>query len=217
MDRPDRPLSASRAVAMATGPSQAMRKAVIAVSIIFAVGFLFIAGSYWEDGGLIHEGIEWLGVVLIVVCILGRTWSTLYIGGRKNAVLVTDGPYSICRNPLYTFSIIGAIGAGAQFGSVTVALVCGFFTWIVFQWTTLREEAAMELAFQNDFRRYAASVPRFLPKPALWQSPTTLIVHPRVMLATFFDALIFLASIPVMEMFEYLHDSGILMTYLTVP
>ncbi|HEX3859354.1 MAG TPA: isoprenylcysteine carboxylmethyltransferase family protein [Pseudolabrys sp.] len=203
--------------AMATGPSQGARKTIIALTIALAVGFLFVAGSYWQDGGLVHEGVEWIGVVLIVTCILGRTWCTFYIGGRKNAVLVADGPYSICRNPLYTFSIIGAAGVGAQFGSVTVALVCSLFAWMVFQWTALREEAALQQAFHEDFRRYMVRVPRFLPNPKLWHSPPTLIVQPRMIMTTFVDALIFLTAIPLMETFEYLHDSGILPVFFKVP
>jgi protein-S-isoprenylcysteine O-methyltransferase Ste14 len=214
---PDERLSSTGAPAKASGPNQAARKALIALAIIFAVSFLFVSASYEADGSLVHESLEWIGILLIVVCILGRTWCTLYIGGRKNTELVTVGPYSICRNPLYTFSIIGAIGVGAQFGSVIVALVCGFFIWIVFRWTASREEAALALGFQDDFRRYAARVPRFLPNFSLWQSPTTLVVHRRAMRATFLDALIFLTAIPLMEFFEYLHDSGILPVYLKLP
>jgi hypothetical protein len=51
----------------------------------------------------------------------------------------------------------------------------------------------------------------------LWQSPVTIVVNPRMMMTTFVDALIFLAAIPLMETFEYLHDNGILKVYLTVP
>ena len=207
----------SAPAAIAAGPSQVIRKTVIAFVITLAIVFLFVSGSYATDGGFVHEGIEWIGVVLIVTCILGRTWCTLYIGGRKNSELVTDGPYSICRNPLYTFSVIGAIGVGAQFGSVTVALVCGFFIWIVFQWMAAREEEAMTRAFPNDYARYAGRTPRFFPNFSSWQSPATLVVHPRAMLTTFLDALIFLTAIPVMEFFEYLHDSGLLPVLLKLP
>src|SRR6476660_1715925 len=30
-----------------------------------------------------------------------RLWATGYVGGRKRRELVTEGPYSLCRNPLY--------------------------------------------------------------------------------------------------------------------
>ncbi len=29
-----------------------------------------------------------------------RFWATLYLGGRKDAVVVDTGPYSLCRHPL---------------------------------------------------------------------------------------------------------------------
>ena len=164
-----------------------------------------------------HEGVEWVGIALIVVCILGRTWYTLFIGGRKNNSLTIEGPYSITRNPLYLFSIIGAVGVGAQFGSITVALVSGLFAWLVFLWTVWREEAALLLTFGDDYRRYMARVPRFLPKASLWHSPPTLAVNPQLIAITFFDAVIFLVAIPMAEIFEWMHAVRILPTLLIVP
>ncbi len=203
--------------AIVHSPGLALRKFIIASTITLSIGFLFVAGSYWRDGGFVHESLEWIGIVLIVTCILGRTWCQLYIGGRKHIELVTQGPYSVTRNPLYFFSIIGALGIGAQFGSVTVALLCGIFAWAVFLWTALREEAAMVEQFHDDYRRYLARVPRFLPKLAIWESPTTLLVQPRTIVTTFLDALLFLVAIPLVELFEYLHDTGILPLYFTLP
>jgi protein-S-isoprenylcysteine O-methyltransferase Ste14 len=200
-----------------SGPSQTVRKLVLAASVLFAVAFLIVAASQWEDGSAMHEGIEWAGIALIVICILGRTWSTLYIGGRKNSALATDGPYSVSRNPLYLFSIIGAAGVGAQFGSFTVALVSGFFAWAVFLWTVWREEAALLGSFGDHYRQYLARVPRFLPKMGLWHSPATLTVNPGLIVTTFFDAAIFLAAIPIAELFEWLHEIGVLPTLLAVP
>ena len=199
------------------GPSQVLRKLVIATSVALAVVFLIVAASEWEDGSAMHEGIEWAGIALIVICILGRTWSTLFIGGRKNSALTMDGPYSVSRNPLYLFSIIGAAGVGAQFGSFTVALVCGFFAWVVFLWTVWREEAALLATFGDDYRQYMARVPRFLPNPGLWHSPPTLTVNPGLIVTTFLDAAVFLAAIPIAELFEWLHAIGALPTLLVVP
>jgi protein-S-isoprenylcysteine O-methyltransferase Ste14 len=36
-----------------------------------------------------------------------RLWCSLYISGYKNSQLITSGPYSLCRNPLYFFSFVG--------------------------------------------------------------------------------------------------------------
>lgn len=49
--------------------------------------------------GLEHP-VEHLGLVAIMVCVLGRAWCSLYIGGRKTQEIVASGPYSLCRNPL---------------------------------------------------------------------------------------------------------------------
>jgi protein-S-isoprenylcysteine O-methyltransferase Ste14 len=199
------------------GPSQTTRKGVIATALLLSLVFLFVAASYWPDGHIMHEGIEWAGIVLILVCVLGRAWCTLYIGGRKNGMLVTDGPYSVCRNPLYVFSIIGAVGAGAQFGSVTSAVVAGLFTYIVFLRTAVREEASLIAAFGERYRAYMAKVPRFLPRFRLWTSPDAIMVQPRKMLLTIADAAVFFIAVPVVETFEYLHEAGYLTTYFTLP
>lgn len=199
------------------GPSQVVRKTIIALSLILSIVFLFVAASYWPDGHIMHEGVEWTGIILILLCMLGRAWCTLYIGGRKNDMLVTDGPYSICRNPLYTFSIIGAVGVGAQFGSVTSAFIAGLFAYIVFSWTAAREEAALLATFGERYHAYTAQVPRFFPRFRLWTSPDSIVVQPRKMLLTLADAAVFFVAIPVVETFEYLHDAGYLTTYFTLP
>jgi protein-S-isoprenylcysteine O-methyltransferase Ste14 len=177
----------------------------------------FVADSYWPDGGAVHESIEWVGIALIALCVLGRTWCTLYIGGRKNYELIQDGPYSVVRNPLYVFSIIGAIGVGAQAGGFTVALACGFLTWAVFLRMAQIEEAAMLTSFSDEYRRYMERVPRLLPKLSLYHSRRSLVVYPRQIAITFFDATIFFIAVPVMEVFDRLHDTGVLPTLFWLP
>jgi len=204
-------------VAPALGPDQTMRKAVLLAAVGLGIVFLFFAGPRWPEDDWRHDTIEGIGDALIVACILGRTWCSLYIGGRKNQLLIADGPYSVSRNPLYFFSILGAIGVGAQVGSVVTALLCGFIAWAVFLHTVLREEAALGAAFGDDYRAYLARVPRFLPKPSLWHDLATVEVRPRVVLMTFVDALVFLIAIPLAESFEYAQISGFIPVLLTLP
>jgi protein-S-isoprenylcysteine O-methyltransferase Ste14 len=62
------------------------------------------------------------GVLFIGAAVLGRIWCALYIAGRKNTDLCIDGPYSICRNPLYLFSFFGAVGFAFVAGSLPVGI-----------------------------------------------------------------------------------------------
>src|SRR5690242_19500682 len=52
---------------------------------------------------------------------LFRWWASLYIGGRKHQELVLDGPYSVCRNPLYLGSFLLALSIAFFLHSLTFA------------------------------------------------------------------------------------------------
>lgn len=196
---------------------QHVRKAVLLAMILAALAVVVFGDARWPSGSRLHETIEWVGLGLIVFCILGRTWCSLYIGGRKVRNLVTIGPYSVTRNPLYGFSVMGAAGVGAQFGSVIAAIAAGFAAWLVFYLVVLKEERVLTVNFGNAYRRYLAEVPRFLPRFSLWRDVETIEVRPNIVLRTFVDASVFLIAIPIVEGCEYLHEVGVLPTLFHLP
>ncbi|HMN50674.1 MAG TPA: isoprenylcysteine carboxylmethyltransferase family protein [Xanthobacteraceae bacterium] len=196
---------------------QAVRKAVLLVAILLGAAFVVVGDSRWASGTLAHESIEWFGLILIVVCILGRTLCTLYIGGRKIESLVQIGPYSVSRNPLYFFSILGAIGAGAQLGSLVLAFATGFVVWLIFLIVIFKEEQVLTERFGAAYAEYLAQVPRLFPRMTLWKDVEKIEVNPRLVRMTALDASVFLLSVPLAEGFEYLHDAGILPTWFILP
>jgi protein-S-isoprenylcysteine O-methyltransferase Ste14 len=196
---------------------QTIRKLVLSVAFLIGVLMFALTNSRLDAGNSAHEMIEWAGVVAIVVCILGRTWASLYIAGRKIEQFVTDGPYSVMRNPLYFFSIIGTAGAGAQLGSVVAGAVFGTLAWAVFYVVTLQEERLMAERHDGAFAKYMASVPRFLPNPRLWRDQPTLTIMPPKILRTFADAMLFLLSVPLAEGFEQLQNIGVLPVLFRLP
>jgi protein-S-isoprenylcysteine O-methyltransferase Ste14 len=198
-------------------PSQVGRKIVLALACLLGVGVFFFADSYWPDEGAAHESIELIGAGLIAICVMGRTWCSLYIGNRKNREVVQDGPYSMVRNPLYAFSIVGAFGVGAQAGGITASLVCGFLTWVVFSRMAQIEEDHMIDKFGAQYVDYMMQVPRFWPNISLYHSRKSLEVFPARILRTFLDASIFFVAVPVMELFDYLHGTGVLPTMIWLP
>jgi hypothetical protein len=142
---------------------------------------------------------------------------TLYIGGRKIETLVTAGPYSVVRNPLYSLSVIGATGMGAQLGSFTLALATGAVVYFVFLLVILKEEQVLLGRFGKTYEEYLARVPRLVPDFSLWRDVEKVEVNPRLVRITALDASIFLLSIPLAEGFEYLHDIGLLPTLISLP
>ncbi len=196
---------------------QSIRKGVLLAFIVAGIAFVLVGDSRWSSGTFLHEGIEYIGLALIVLCICGRMICTLYIGGRKIESLVTDGPYSIVRNPLYTLSIIGAVGAGAQLGSFVLALTTGAVAALVFLLVILKEEQMLAGRFGRTYEDYVARVPRLVPNFSLWRDIDKVEVSPRLVRITALDASVFLLSIPLAEGFEYLHDIGLLPTLISLP
>jgi protein-S-isoprenylcysteine O-methyltransferase Ste14 len=88
----------------------------IGISRIFVVALALVIAfskSAWESESPFLTAILFMiGCVLVGIASLGRLWCSLYIAGYKTDVLVTEGPYSMCRNPLYFFSLLGAVGVG---------------------------------------------------------------------------------------------------------
>jgi protein-S-isoprenylcysteine O-methyltransferase Ste14 len=192
------------------GRYQQRRRAVLAVLIVLIfMSLLFVRSATAPDGAL-HQFVEAFGLGLIVIAILGRTWCTLYIGGRKSSEIVRGGPYSVTRNPLYVFSTIGAAGIGALTGSIVVTVVLAVLCCLAFHSVIFVEEAYLEESFGEPYRQYMREVPRFLPNPALFKESEMLSVRPQNLYRTFTDGLVFFAAYPFFEFIEYLQQAGTL-------
>jgi protein-S-isoprenylcysteine O-methyltransferase Ste14 len=196
------------------GQIQRLRKAALLALGITAVCVLAFVHSAWPKGA--HEIIESAGIWVLIVAIAGRAWCTLYIGGRKLASLVTTGPYSVSRNPLYLFTFLGVAGIGLQTGAVTPGLFLAAATIMVFRPVVIREERVLLGIFGEDYARYCTHVPRFGPSFANWQDSESLEISPRRLMRTVADALPLLLAYPVMEGIEYLQQSGFITAFVPV-
>jgi protein-S-isoprenylcysteine O-methyltransferase Ste14 len=84
---------------------------------------------------------------------------------REKHELVTGGPYSHIRHPLYTSIILMTLAAALLL--FHIVLVIGFFgcVCIVYRRTVLEEELlASEDGFGQAYRDYMQKTGRFLPK-----------------------------------------------------
>lgn len=195
---------------------QLIRKAALSVSLLLVIGFAALSRSF---GGvtLVHEGLEAFGLALIALCVVGRAWCSLYIGGRKKAEIVDQGPYSISRNPLYVFSFIGAFGMGAQTGSVAIATLFVLIAVGVFYLTVRQEEGWLLATFGETYRAYLARTPRFWPDFSKWRDSETLEIRPVFFLTTLRDGLAFFLAVPIFEALEHAQTVGWVRVLFSLP
>jgi len=172
-----------------------------------------LAESGWPQGSTSREILEFLGAVLILICIGGRCWATLYVGGRKNRELVTTGPYAYTRNPLYFFSALGLAGVGLTFGSLILSAFLFAFTYLVFSYVATREAIALDAIFGEAYWCYCRSVPAFFPRlrrdrdDVLGPSPVTF--DPVALRRTAIDSSYFLVAILAVELLGWLQSAGL--------
>ena len=104
-----------------------------------------------------------LGSLAIPAAILGRFWCYVYNSGKRDKVVITDGPYSLCRNPIYLFSILASVGVGLISQSfvlpvIFAVLVGGFYHHII-----SGEEAKMSHLHGETYLAYLRSTQRMIP------------------------------------------------------
>ncbi|CDX38290.1 Nickel-cobalt-cadmium resistance protein NccN (fragment) [Mesorhizobium sp. SOD10] len=81
---------------------QHKRLIVVQVAAVLALILLMFGKPALAEGSNGHEIVETIGFAMVLICFLGRLWSILFVGGRKNDELVMSGPFSMTRNPLYS-------------------------------------------------------------------------------------------------------------------
>ncbi|MDB5972556.1 MAG: isoprenylcysteine carboxylmethyltransferase family protein [Hydrocarboniphaga sp.] len=199
------------------GSVQKTRRLLLKLAGLPLVPLLLVTSSRWQDGGFIHESIEGIGLLLILTCLLGRAACTLYIGGRKCSELVTIGPYSMSRNPLYFYSLLGTLGAGLMFGSVVVGVFFGAIYLLVFDRLIRREERFLEASFPFTFPDYCASTPRWWPRLGNWRGVDEIVVRPRLVYNTLRDASVFVLMVPLFEGIEAVQQMGWLPVLVKLP
>lgn len=157
-----------------------------------------------------YDVLELLGFILLIVAALGRIWCSIYISGRKDRELCTDGPYSLCRNPLYLFSFIGVIGFFCALGNLIFCAVASLLFLLYYRGMILSEEKRLVQIFGAPFRAYLNNTPRFFPRMGIPTTLESLQVAPRVIERGMREVVWFLIAIAGIEMVELVHAQGYL-------
>lgn len=176
---------------------------------------LSFGSSYWAAEPLIDQTLFTLGVFLAVAGFCGRLWCHSYIAGRKKKVLVMDGPYSLCRHPLYFFSLVGGIGLGFCTETISAALLVAVAFAVYYPQVIRGEETFLHDNFAG-YEEYRKRVPLFFPRWSNFVEGDGM-----VSVCAFRRELVasggFLLLIGVFELVEALHVAQILPTLFRVP
>ena len=183
--------------------------------LFFVFSVLFSDSSYRESQ--LYEFLELVGYVLIVFATLGRIWATVYIGGRKDEELCQDGPYSISRNPLYLFSLFGAVGIILSAQKLTLlAIILPFFVYYYF--VIRGEETRLLHFFGQEYADYSKRVGRILPTFKTYTSQESFTVYPKGLFRSMIHASIFMWIFMLLEILEYCKDrTALIPTLFTLP
>lgn len=136
--------------------------------------------------------IDMLALLLVGIAVLGRIWCSVYIAGRKDEHLVVDGPYSTCRHPLYTLSLVGGAGLGLATHSMLLTGATLMLLGVLFARAAAAEEAFLAQRHGEAFHAYARTTRRFWPRLARHAVAERLQIQPRVLWKAFVDAGAFL-------------------------
>jgi len=187
------------------------------VLVAAIVVFYLLGASAWSGGGGLVGGLLFLaGTVLVGLGVAGRAWCLGYISGRKSRALVMEGPYSMCRNPLYLFSFIGAVGVGLCSQTWTIPAIAMAMFIAYYPFAIVEEEKRLKENFPSEWEEYSGKVPRLVPSFSSFEEATEITVSAKEFRKGVFDLMYFVVIIGGFEIIEVLHEAGYLPVFYLI-
>jgi protein-S-isoprenylcysteine O-methyltransferase Ste14 len=125
---------------------------------LWPVGFGVGAWQPWAGGVLIVLGLALMTAGMMKF----RRAGTNVPPNQPALVLVTDGPWRYTRNPLYLSLTLVQLGIGIAANSIWIVVLVIPVLFIIRYAVIAREERYLEAKFGEPYRRYKASVRRWI-------------------------------------------------------
>jgi protein-S-isoprenylcysteine O-methyltransferase Ste14 len=175
-----------------------------------AIAFALVSQHVYVDDGFWDTTLEVVAFLLLLLATMGRVWTAAYISGRKTQELVSDGPYSLTRNPLYFFSFLAYLGGGLAFEKLSVAFIFGVVFFLSHWPTILAEEAKLRGIFGDQYDEYAKSVPRFLPRLGPMKLPDSVTFKPASFNRAVLDCSCVMSAFILAHLIEYTQNQHLI-------
>lgn len=141
----------------------------LGVVFIAFTGTFSAIGASFLPGGWRREGLVLPADIIATLGLAYSVWGLAYLRRSFSIIpearrLVTGGPYSLSRHPVYLGEVVTAIGINlATAGWLGALAILYFVTCEVLRirW----EEGVLSRSFPGDYPEYARRVPRYLPNP----------------------------------------------------
>ena len=121
---------------------------------------LFFMSTY-DIPGSIQPILDYIALFMLWFAAIGRLYTTFFI--NKSEELSTTNIYSLVRNPLYVFSLIGVIGLTLISRKIFIILVIPILYICIYNSLINREELFLQTRFGDQFLRYKSMIPRWIP------------------------------------------------------
>ncbi|MBI1311773.1 isoprenylcysteine carboxylmethyltransferase family protein [bacterium] len=159
-----------------------------------------------------------LGGILTVVGATGRTWCLLAIAGRKDQELLTIGPYSMCRNPLYLFSLIGTVGIGLASRTFSAPLIALTAFLLYYVGVIRSEQRRLRELYGEEFDAYQSRVNALWPAFKSYKPlGETREVYVRPFVRGLVDNGWFFVGFIGLQVLGELREQGLFFNWLTLP
>lgn len=193
----------------ATSWALANRILLSRVFVALVIGIWVVSSPAWHElSPPLARALAMLGIALAAAGVFGRLWSSSYIAGNKNSRLVMDGPYSLCRNPLYFFTFVGGLGVTLTTETLTLPALFAAGFWVFYPGVIRAEEHTLRMLHADAFADYCRRVPAFWPWFRGYREPERYEISAARFSRALLDVVWFLLAALAVHFVDDLHSAA---------
>lgn len=140
-------------------------------ALLVPVGALAHALGMPPLPGVGAASLAWVGLVLALLGVVGTVWTQLAMGTSwrvgvdeaERTTLVTEGPFGLARNPIFTMMVLTVLGLTLMTPNPLSVLALVVITVAIQLQVRVVEEPYLARTHGEGYAAYLASVGRFVP------------------------------------------------------